>query len=554
MNDLRFGLGDFVMCNLGPSGWKLGRIIMLHYREAEWPAGKEAPYQVAIEEDHLLIYVPEDEDSYCREPTREDLRIARCLDALAERPAVQATAASTETTEARTESERQIAVASLGCADDAKRGYSPGYRDGRCHGCDCCPKNWTSVELYSEHYRCAERNGLKVRQHTVDLGTVRVGDSIQQPDVESLPSKEGFMQSPTLMRLPPGVLFTDDGRLAGQVQFDPHREATYEVDFVAVSTADWEDPAVGLVRLEITFVVEGNHPPSGFDVATFEQEQQRANKIANEIYSDLGYAWNQWERGELDNRDTCEQMCADLGRLRQLLEQHPRLDGGRWWAQLGGYYMNVHKLLENTLFECELYLGHALTFGDSEVRWLAEQNLRGCFQKRLLEAARFMWIDGLEQMMRGEWAAAAETLRLAAAKRDGWGWAVNFGDIWFSESAARLVHGAMLLDSDPEDRTGTESIDEAERLLKRGVTRTAEAGYFGPEGHPWASEIGEALASYRRLTSSSAYTSQWLEAFKMRTTYWCAQVLGGAPPFPPTIRPRREDASDLVQRIVSLKA
>ena len=64
---------------------------------------------------------------------------------------------------------------------------------------------------------------------------------------------------------------------------------------------------------------------------------------------------------------------------------------------------------------------------------------------RLLEAARFMWIDGLEQMMRSEWAAAAETLSLAAAKKDGWGWAVNYGDIWISESAARLVHGAELV-------------------------------------------------------------------------------------------------------------
>ena len=37
--------------------------------------------------------------------------------------------------------------------------------------------------------------------------------------------------------------------------------------------------------------------------------------------------------------------------------------------------MNIHKLLENALFECELYLGYALTFGDSEVRRMAEQNL-----------------------------------------------------------------------------------------------------------------------------------------------------------------------------------
>ncbi|MEM9825539.1 MAG: hypothetical protein AAF958_03060 [Planctomycetota bacterium] len=214
--------------------------------------------------------------------------------------------------------------------------------------------------------------------------------------------------------------------------------------------------------------------------------------------------------------------------------------------------MNVHKLLENTLFECELYLGHALTFGDSEVRWLAEQNLEGCYQKRLLEAARFMWIDGLEQMMRGEWAAASETLRRAAAKRDGWGWAVNFGDLWFSESAARLVHGASLVAREAtQDGEGLEWIAKAERLLKRGVERTAEADYFGPEGHPWAREIGDAIATFRKLHDSGTDTSAWLESYKLRTAYWCAQALGGAAPFPPQVRPRRQPAADLTSRLLA---
>ena len=141
-------------------------------------------------------------------------------------------------------------------------------------------------------------------------------------------------------------------------------------------------------------------------------------------------------------------MLSELRRLRQLLELHPRLDGGLWWAHLGGFFMNVHKLLENTLFECELYLGHALTFEDRGVRAVAEQNLAGCYQKRLLEAARFGWIDGLEQMMAAagkgddggrnwtDWAAAAETFRRAATQKDGWGWAVNHGEITTPEKVA----------------------------------------------------------------------------------------------------------------------
>lgn len=539
MRALRFGVGTTVMCNMGPSGWKLGRIIALHYREDYWPAGRSAPYQVALEADRALIYVPEDDARYCREATREDLRIARRMDALAALPPGPEASAP----------EALGAGAELGCAGGPARPGSAGYRSGRCQCCDRCPRSWSSVELYSEHYRCAARNGLTVTQRAVDLGTVRVGGSIDLT-VEGLPIREGFMQCPTLVRLPPGVRFSDDGALSGEVRFDPHRGAAYPVEFVAVSTAGWDDPAVGIVRLAVTFVVEGNQAPSGFDVDAFEREQQRARAAARRTVRDLGDTWEQWERGELGNRDTCDQMYAALHRLRALLERAPRLDGGQWWVWLGGFHMNVHKLLENALFECELYLGHALTFGDAEVRRRAEQNLAGCYQKRLLEAARFMWIDGAEQMMRGEWAAAAETLHRAAGKVDGWGWAVNYGDIWLAESVARLVHGAELAGRDEaEARDGARWIAEAARLLERAVARADEANVFGPEGHPWACEVGAAFAEYHALRDRGASAADWLEAFKLRTVYWCAQVLGGAYPFPPKPRARLEDAAALVRRL-----
>lgn len=541
---LRFEVGSFVMCNMGPNGWKLGRIIALHYHEDHWPAGTEAPYQVALEEDRALIYVPEDDASYCREATREDLRIARRSDALAALPP------RLEGSAPEAEPMGRGAAAELGCAGGAAQIGSQSYRGGRCHCCDCCPRSWSYAELYSEHYRCAARNGLRVTRRSVDLGTVRVGQSLHHPASDDPPINGGFMQCPTLVRLPPGIRFTEDGALAGEVRFDPHRGSSYRVEFVAASTVDWDDPAVGIVRLEITFVVEGNEPPDEFDKGAFVREQQRARTVASRSLFELGDTWKRWERGELGHRDTCDRMNAELRRLRELLEVHPRLDGGRWWAQLGGYHMNVHKLLENTLFECELYLGYALTFGDAEVRRLAEQNLEGCYQKRLLEAARFMWVDGLEQMMRGEWAAAAETLRLAAAKKDGWGWAVNYGDIWLAESAARLVHGAELAaGNEAKPRDAARWIAEAARLLERSATRAEEAGVFGPEGHPWASEIGAALASYRSLQDSGTDAADWLEALESRTIYWCAQALGGAAPFPPRSRPRLEDADVLVRRL-----
>ncbi|MEM7609630.1 MAG: hypothetical protein AAF411_30155 [Myxococcota bacterium] len=536
MADFRFEVGTDVLCNLGPNGWKLGRIIALNYREDHWPAGQVAPYQVSLEDDHALIYVPEDDDRYCRKATDEDVRIARRKDALAELPPGVAG------------SERGRSDSPLACADDALAVGSRTYRSGRCECCDCCPTNWSAVELYSEHYRCAARNGLKVTRHSIDLGTLRVGDAV---DVESgehigerLP-QAGFMQCPTLVRLPPGLRFYDDGSLRGDVRFDPHRGAAYGVEFVAVSTAHW-DGSVGLVRLEITFSVQGNEPPDGFDVAAFNATQKEASAAAARIVHTLGDLWEQWEREALDNRETCEQMGAALARLRELLEANPRLDGGRWWARLGGYHMNVHKLLENKLFECELYLGHALTFDSAVTRSWAEQNLKGCYDKRRLEAARFMWIDGLEQMMRGEWARAAETLRLAAEKKDGWGWAVNFGDIWFSECAARLVHGAELSAAGSKD--GATWMADAERALDRGVERTAEAGAFGPAGHPWGAELRAAFASYAGACANDE-SKAWLEGLKARTVYWCAQVLGGAFPFPPKPRPRVDDAAELVQRM-----
>ncbi|MEM6473282.1 MAG: hypothetical protein AAF802_27220 [Planctomycetota bacterium] len=547
MSGFRFGVGDFVMCNLGANGWKLGRVIALRYREDHWPDGQHAPYQVALEEDHDLIYVPEDDDRYCRQVTREDLRITSRMDALASLPEDMEDPRVSEIADLDADS-----GIPLGCSESNAMSRTDGYRDGRCRCCDCCPRNWSSVELYSEHYRCAERTGLKVTRHAIDLGTVRVGDAFSHHGGEGLPSEEGFMQCPTLVRLPPGVRFFDNGSLEGRLRFDPHRDAAYRVEFVAVSTARWNDPSIGIVRLEVSFEVEGNEPPDEFDLDDFTRKQQRATDSADRMLRELNQTWEQWELGRLSNGDTCDRMCDCLLRLRTLLETNPRLDGGRWWAQLGGYHMNVHKLLENALFECELYLGHALTFGDAEVRYWAERNLEGCYQKRLLEAARFMWIEGCEQMMRGDWSKAAETLRLAAAKKDGWGWAVNFGDIWFSESAARLVHGIELAASDPADGEAAKWIDDAARLLDQGVARTNEADFFGNDGHPWAVELVAALNSYRRRNEDGLELSEQLDLLKQRTLYWCAQILAGATPFPPKPRPRREDAAQLVQRLRSL--
>ena len=195
MSRLRFQVGAAILCNMGPDGWQLGRVVALHYREDHWPPGRNAPYQVALEADHTLIYVPEDDDRYCREATPEDLNIARRLDALAATP-TGSQGVSPRDTGPDTELDRE-----LGCSDSPPTTGNPSYRTGRCHCCDSCPRHWSTVELYSEHYRCAARNGLKVTRHAVDLGTVRVGASLRHAACG--PLREGFLQCPTLAAVVP---------------------------------------------------------------------------------------------------------------------------------------------------------------------------------------------------------------------------------------------------------------------------------------------------------------------------------------------------------------
>ena len=58
---LRFGVGTRVRCRLGPREWGVGHIIQQHYREAHWPAGQLAAYQVRLD-DGEMIFAPVDQD------------------------------------------------------------------------------------------------------------------------------------------------------------------------------------------------------------------------------------------------------------------------------------------------------------------------------------------------------------------------------------------------------------------------------------------------------------------------------------------------------------
>ena len=539
MTSYRFEVGTTVMCNLGTSGWKIGRIVDLNYREENWAEEMFAPYQVLLEDNYSLIYVPEDDDRYCREVTNEDIRILNRNDALAEFNSEEEKGDENSTTSKKR---------NLCCDEKSGELQYQSYRKGRCLCCNDCPRDWSYAELYSEHYRCASRNEIKITRHEINLGKVKIGDELNQSPDDFLANKTGFMQSPTLVKLPPGITFSDHGCLSGKVRYDPHRGSDYEVDFVAVSTVDWNNDSVGIVRLEIKFEVEGNHPPSDFDVAGFENEQKEARLDALKLLKNLNQTWDLWEGDGLGNRATCDRMLSDLNLLRELAENHPRLDNGRWWGHLGGFHMNVHKLLDNTLFECELYLGYALTFGDDEVRYYAEQNLKGCYQKRQLEAARFMWYDGIELMLKNKWADAIEIFKQAALKKEGWGWAVNYGDIWLSEAVAVILQGVEAA-QDKSNIEEIEWINTAEKLLKKALLRANESGVFGEKGHPWSTEVDMSLKSYKELISHGKDTNEWLTQFKSRTIYWCSQVLSGGFPFPPKVRARLDSESNLIEKL-----
>ena len=74
-------------------------------------------------------------------------------------------------------------------------------------------KLWTYAELYSEHYRCATRNNLTISRHREDLGNRKLGDSIDLQPSGLIAGVGGFLQAPTLVRLPPGITLSDDGGL-----------------------------------------------------------------------------------------------------------------------------------------------------------------------------------------------------------------------------------------------------------------------------------------------------------------------------------------------------
>ena len=65
----RFAVDTRVVCRTD-SGWKVGKVTAINYRQDHWPAGRTAPYQVELEDGFGLgpvyIFAPVDNDSLIR--------------------------------------------------------------------------------------------------------------------------------------------------------------------------------------------------------------------------------------------------------------------------------------------------------------------------------------------------------------------------------------------------------------------------------------------------------------------------------------------------------
>ena len=368
-----------------------------------------------------------------------------------------------------------VCTKELQCADGDNanapcgEGELLGYRSGACNECSCCPRCWTCSELLA--YDCTQRNGLSYAESNATL-TLTVGDTVSWSLPSGLSPATGWLQCAMLPSLPPGLAFDDEGSLSGKIGYDWQETSSYNRVFEAISTFDWAE-AHKVAKLRLTFTVV-NTIPANFDRAAEDRRYSPGKHAARKAASSAFAAYEAYDQRKLSHDEAVDRMKMHLSELRSVLDMQPRLENGMMWGWLGGLHMNVHKLMENVLLECEAYLGAALLFPSSEVRAFGRENLAGCYAKRQLEAAKFPWLDGMGKMLKKDWAGAKHTLELAASKKDGWGWGVNNGDIWISLGAVQLIEWgeAQVRDDAGSSSATMAGLEEANATLQKAANRT----------------------------------------------------------------------------------
>jgi len=349
-----------------------------------------------------------------------------------------------------------------------------GWRDPKCDFCDCCPSCWSCTELLASAYNCTVRAGLRATEIIVNKGTVKQGDDVlwdlhadaaAEARAVGLPS-DGWLQCyawPALLGT--GLDFLDNGTLRGTVHGVSGRKS---VEFFAVNAKGWSSVST-VFTLRVHFSVDGGE----FSEAATGSPNRMTDA---RMHADAAYgAYVQWEKNSQSIRETVQQMKLYLDRLLKLLIKSPTSEDGIAWSWLGGLHMNIHKLMENVLYECELYLGQALLFAsDSSVIAMTNANLDGCFKKRMLEAAKFTMFEGLRLVVDSRWEQATRLLQKSAELKDGWGWGLNVGEPYVALGCNQLIQAALLAESKGDPDMDTTLVIKATANLQLAHERHPE--------------------------------------------------------------------------------
>ena len=268
-----------------------------------------------------------------------------------------------------------------------------------------------------------------------------------------LPSEGWLNQCATHQSLhDTGLTFLDDASLVGAIS----PNALKEIWFTAFHTDGEASPPV-VTRLNLHLYIN-----------TYRTTQTRLDaqpQVSTSANKAIAYYEEYYNRHQLSHAEAIKGMNTEFGKMKVALDKQPTASNGYGWGILGALHMNTHKLLENVLLEAEHYLGFSLTFGGKAAEF-AESNLEGCYAKRQLEAAKFIWMNGMEKTIKGiqammmgkeeeeggglvvEQKEAASKVLLdqavvlferAVGKKDGWGWGVNNGEAWLGLASSKLL-------------------------------------------------------------------------------------------------------------------
>ena len=85
--------------------------------------------------------------------------------------------------------------------------------------------------------------------------------------------------------------------------------------------------------------------------------------------------------------------------------------------------------------------------------------------------------------------------------KEGWGWAVNYGDIWLSEAVAVMISGAH--QSQGGASVEQDWVGRAGELINKAQVESDKSGAFGKKSHPWVNELKASLTRLQKRASKN---------------------------------------------------